>query len=357
MIVRIVGDRHVGALTYARVVDERDIAYIYPAPYWSLDESDWVKSLLLFFDGVAILLPDYMYGRHQRSDPSLVLPLEEQGLLRVLEPRTWIDEPARVELAATMGALADSGAFDALDKSVYFQELSSSRAGYNVDVSVAEDLVERLFKLGLARPTEDGVSIPMHPTVRTTMLVLLGQLSRGVGQRGGETVHPATSNATAVGDLRQFLLSGPLDTSPGVVDLDLEHVGLNVGPVPLDDILAFRAEHLDEHKAYTRRLRQFLGELSATVDAESRVDLLIERREELADEARRLQKQARTSIHANLGSFGLGIAGAVWSMTGNDAIGALLGVGSLAVGLGTLRSSDTVGAYSYLFSASNQFRG
>ena len=44
--------------------DYPDIAYYYPAPYWSWNESSWVKSLLLFFDEVAILLPHYMYGQH-----------------------------------------------------------------------------------------------------------------------------------------------------------------------------------------------------------------------------------------------------------------------------------------------------
>ena len=27
-----------------------DTAYYYPAPYWSSRDSDWIKSLLLFFD-------------------------------------------------------------------------------------------------------------------------------------------------------------------------------------------------------------------------------------------------------------------------------------------------------------------
>ena len=34
-----------------------DVAYYYPAPYWGMDEGGWVKSLLLFFDKVSILLP------------------------------------------------------------------------------------------------------------------------------------------------------------------------------------------------------------------------------------------------------------------------------------------------------------
>ena len=87
------------AETYAETVSNIvDVAYIYPAPYWRLSEHDWIKSLLLFFDVVAILLPDYMYGRHHVADPSLAEPLEERGMLRVHEPNDWIDDQARVDL-------------------------------------------------------------------------------------------------------------------------------------------------------------------------------------------------------------------------------------------------------------------
>ena len=46
---------------------------------------------------------------------------------------------------------------------------------------------------GLARPSEDGLSIPMHPEVRTTILVLLAQLARAAGRRHGIDLPPATS--------------------------------------------------------------------------------------------------------------------------------------------------------------------
>ena len=59
-----------------------DTAYFYPAPYWGSRDSDSIKSLLLFFYDVAILLPGYMYGRHTDADPTLTEPLEDPGLLR-----------------------------------------------------------------------------------------------------------------------------------------------------------------------------------------------------------------------------------------------------------------------------------
>ena len=35
-----------------------ELAFYYPNPVWS--DSDWVKNLVLFFDGIALLVPDYM---------------------------------------------------------------------------------------------------------------------------------------------------------------------------------------------------------------------------------------------------------------------------------------------------------
>ena len=141
----------------------RETAYYYPAPYWSAEEGNWVKSLLLFFDEVAILLPDYMHGRHRAADPTLATPLEELGLLRILEPKEWIDNEMAEKLAETIVSLLADGVFDELPESSYFAELSQSRIGYGADVELAEFLVQELRTRGLAKPSEDGVSIPLHP--------------------------------------------------------------------------------------------------------------------------------------------------------------------------------------------------
>lgn len=52
-----------------------EIAYYYPEPYWLANEGGWIKSLLLFFDEVAILLPSYMKGRNLIAD----LPSQDQS--------------------------------------------------------------------------------------------------------------------------------------------------------------------------------------------------------------------------------------------------------------------------------------
>jgi hypothetical protein len=44
----------------------KEIAFYYPGPIWQ--GSDWIKTLILFFDGVGILLPNYMKGKLEHED-------------------------------------------------------------------------------------------------------------------------------------------------------------------------------------------------------------------------------------------------------------------------------------------------
>ena len=331
-----------------------DTAYYYPAPYWSSGDSDWIKSLLLFFDDVAILLPDYMYGRHTDADPTLADPLEDRGLLRVLEPNDWVDEEVAEKLAEVIVELLTNGAFDDLGKTKYFANLSRSRMGYGADVKLAEFLVDELQARGLARPSEDGVSIPLHPDVRTTILVVLARLSRISGKKRGMTLHPVTNMPEAVTDLVMTLSRESMPSHDKVIKLDLEPVSFNLATIPLDDVLAFRREHEDAHRAYMRDLRGFMAELAEIDNPDERERVLLQRRQELADAAHDIQRSTRRTLGKNLASWSLGIAGSVLSVAARDPLGLVLtaaGVISEMVPSGPKR----VSAYSYLFAADHTF--
>ena len=331
-----------------------ETAYYYPAPYWAWREGDWIKSLLLFFDDVAILLPDYMYGRHTDADPTLVEPLEERGLLRVLEPKNWVDQEITEKLAEIVVELLTTGAFDDLPRANYFAELSRSRIGYGADVDLAGFLVEELQAKGLARPSEDGVSIPLHPAVRTTILVILAQLARVAGAKHGMTIHPATNNFRAVTDLIETLSRETMPSRDNVINLDLEPVTFDLASIPLDDVLQFRTEHQDAHRAYMRDLRGFMCELAGIDNPNEREVGLLQRRQEIADKAHDIQRSTRMELGKNLASWSLGITGGVWSLTTGDLFGlALSAVGMI---LGAVPSnSKTVSAYSYIFDANRTF--
>ena len=335
-------------------VNERsDVAYYYPAPYWGIREGGWVKSLLLFFDKVSILLPNYMYGRHHAADPVLAEPLEDRGLLEVLEPSKWIDEAMAKNLAATVSGLLTNGVFDGLSNEVHFRELSQSRIGYGADVDLAESLVAELQAKGLAKPTEDDVSIPLHPAVRTTILVILAQLARSAGNKHNLSIHPATNDGRAMRDLIDTLSRERMPSRERVIALDLEPVSFNMDSVPLDELLQFRTENQLAHRTYMRDLRGFVAELSEVCRPEERRVLLLQRRQEIADAAHDLQSSTRRALGRNLPSWSFGIAGSVWSATTGDPIGFLFGTLGLLSGIKGARgaSPNQVSAYSYLFQA------
>jgi hypothetical protein len=243
-------------------------------------------------------------------------------------------------------------AFADLDTTVHFAQLSQSRMGYGVDTSLADLLVDELRQRGLARPSEDGVSIPLHPVVRTSILVILGQLARGVGQERGDVIHPTTSDSRAMVDLLATLKRPTLPSASHVVAPDLEAVTLDLSRVPLNEVLAFRAQYGRDHRSYINRLRAFMVDL-AQIDESEREALTIGRRQELADTAHDLQRNTRRSFARNLATWSLGIAGSVWSARAGDPLGLALAAGGLAAGL-LVDSEPQPSAYSYVFRAERQ---
>ncbi len=190
-----------------------EIAFYYPGPIWR--SSDWIKTLILFFDGLGVLLPNYMRGKLEQEDPATAIPLMDKGLLHVLEPEKIVDERATKRLGETMGEIIESGALDTLSKDTRFHEISYSRMGGYGDERIAGDLWKRLKSKGLAKDSEDGVSIPMHPIVRALILVLLSQILRPHGANLGAELSPATDRPDMVQALEE-LLSLPNTPSAGV---------------------------------------------------------------------------------------------------------------------------------------------
>ena len=103
---------------------------------------------------------------------------------------------------------------------------------YGVDFDLAEALVSELRAKGLAKPSEDGVSIPLHPTVRTAILVILSQLARSAGNKQNLSVHPATNDTRAVQDLIDTLSRDRMPSRDTVIAFDLEPVSLDLESVP-----------------------------------------------------------------------------------------------------------------------------
>lgn len=332
-----------------------EIAYYYPEPYWLAREGGWIKSLLLFFDEVSVLLPSYMHGRHLVADPTLAAPLEDRGLLRVLEPETFVDDIAATRLTEVIEALIEGGSFDELPRAAQFAELSMSRMGNGTLREVAEKVSDKLRERGLAAATQDGVSIPMHPAVRGTYLLMLAQLARETGARHDLDLHPVTNGRGAEEAFRGLLELEAMPSRGEVIDFDLQVVAVDLDDIPLDDVLQFKHESAGAHRKYMQHLRQFALDLGA-MEPTDRQRALADRQADLQDEARDLRQRALAAWRSprNATGFALGLAGAAWSVATGSAIPAALT--AIGAGVAMLPSKAHGSAYSYLFDAQKRLR-
>ena len=329
----------------------REVAFYYPNPMWS--NGDWIKNLILFFDGVALLVPDYMQNRPEQQDPAIVAGLEEHGLFHIIHPEEVVDAAATAKLADAFDQLMQSGRLDRFARpTTTFHELSRSRLGYSGDPGLADGLVAELRKRGLAKHSEDGVSIPMHPVVRTLVLVLLAQILRPCGKALNLELSPTTDRPELVAALGEVLgVDGPADAS-AVITADLNAVGVDVGPFPMDELLDFRRQYYVEHQRYRLAIRSFTAEMSRMAPDERDTAFRL-RRAELDDLAADLERIGRAAWKRPA-SFALGLTAAAWTAIQADSIGALL-AGAAAVLGASEAEAPQLGAYSYLFRARGRF--
>ena len=273
--------------------DRRELAFYYPNPMWV--DGDWIKSLVLFFDGVALLLPKYMRERPEQLDAPTVVGLKEQGLLEIIEPEHAVDKSATERLAMEMANIITSGVLDDLAReATAFHALSMSRLGLYGDEGLYKMIFDELKDRGLATDSEDGVSVRLHPMVRSLVLVLLSQILRPYGKTIRATLNPATDRARLVNALSE-LLSQRMEASVGsVVEFDLNTVTVDLAAVPIDEVLSFRGQYRDEHRRYMLYARKFAMELSGMSNEEQELAFEI-RQTELNDLASDLRRLARKS--------------------------------------------------------------
>ncbi|MFO1207933.1 MAG: hypothetical protein U1E40_01780 [Amaricoccus sp.] len=328
-----------------------EVAFYYPGHLWR--ESDWVKTLLLFFDGVGLLVPEYKKHEPELLDPVLAEPLRQRGFLHYLVADEIVDREATERMITPILGLVSAGVFDRLSKEgTAFHTISMSRMGFYGHNELAKHLYETLRARGLARPSEDGVSIPLHPQVRYLILVLLSQILRANGAALGYDLCPATDMPRVVDALTE-LLDVPTNASTGhVVAFDLQTVSVDLAAIPLDEVLAFKALHGGEYRAYARSIRQFSRELGL-LPPEDRSKAFADRQSELNDMSSDLKRSARAAWKRPA-TFALGLAGAAWTYVSGDWIGALLGGGAILLEEASSPSNER-GAFSYLFRAHEQF--
>jgi hypothetical protein len=78
----------------------RELAFYYPNPMWT--RGDWIKNLVLFFDGIALLVPGYLKRRPEEIDPAIVSGLRKHHLLQIVKPEKAVNKAATEKLVMAL---------------------------------------------------------------------------------------------------------------------------------------------------------------------------------------------------------------------------------------------------------------
>lgn len=335
-----------------------DFAFYYPGQYWL--NVDWAKNLVCFFDGIAMLIPEHMPDYFRSDDDPIVSSLKDENLFHVIRPEKVVDNQATEKLAEAFNEIIASGRLDHLINRGHqnfrqsdFSSLSRSRLGYYGNQELADSIFQGLKSRGLADDSEDGITIPMHRTARSLILVLLAHILKPKGEDMGITLSPATDQRHLINALGEILKSESSPPASGdIVSFDIEVVGVDFGPVPMDEILDFRQQHYHQHQGYILSVRKFARELSL-MPPDEREASFEQRREELKALSHDLRRIYRGSWKIPF-SFGIGLAGAAWAANQGDPIAGALAALAAVPALIPDKPKE-VGVYSYLISAKQNF--
>ena len=335
-----------------------DFAFYYPGQHWR--DVDWIKNLICFFDGIAMLVPYGMPNPLRIDDDPVTWALEDHELIRVIRPEEVIDEKATEALAEAFGEIITSGRLDHLTQGhakntikTDFEALAKAKLGVHIDQKLANSIFQTLYSKGLAYDTGDGVSVRMNRTVLALVLVLLAHILKPKGEDIGITLSPATDQRKVINILGELLKTESSPPAVGdIVSFDMAKVGVDFRRVPIDEILDFRQQHYCQHRDYILSVRAFARELSL-MPPDEREAKFEQRQEELKDISHDLRKTYRVSWKTPF-SFGIGLVGAAWAANQGDPIaGALAALAAVPALIPD--EPQEVGVYSYLISAKRRF--
>ncbi|MFJ2471658.1 hypothetical protein ACIOWI_01460 [Streptomyces sp. NPDC087659] len=344
-----------------------ELAHYYPDWIWQARSLDWMKSLLLYFDGLAIVLPTNLFEVAVEADPILAQPLLEKGMLHNFPPREWLtSERAAAVRQAANAVAARSGPTAGLGvQAATLSTFHFVAHGEDADRIIGQMLESRV--IGASYPA--SALIQLQPAVRLVMLFavalaaqasltthrihLVGDHDTEINGRGifrvlgasGASVH--TLGTDESGRSMRRLPSKALSLGD-VLSRDIQNVGVDLSGVPLDEVLDYRRRHGDTYRAYARGLRGFVASLGA-VDAADQEQRLRDRAEEIADQAAALRR-ARLDWGRPVAALTLSGMSAAWTLSQTDLWGAVLA--GLAAAAGFAAPTRKTSAFTYLFERS-----
>jgi hypothetical protein len=327
------------------------VGILYPSGYRIDSRRNWHKSLLLFYDSLVALGTEAQIRTARRINSDTWEELQDRGLLHVVDPQLLINPRAIHNLRSAL--LHQSSADSPEIPTQHINQNPVSNFDYETSSNVsflASMIFSELRTNGLA----DNIPPPRRPLTQAWMriLALLPQLLRPAG-------YGLKFDLQAISDQYGYLqglldLLDSLHPTNSTVVFDLEQVTADLRRVPLNEVLAFRAQHGSDYRSYARKLVEFMEELSVLSMAEFS-SKWPDRRDELADDAADLRRIARRAWGLSHGRLSLGIVGTVWSQDIDDAH--IEEVSSTHGILGAANVPCPTSCFSYVLSPQRTLRG
>ena len=189
-----------------------DFAFYYPGQRFQ--NVDWIKNLICFFDGIAMLIPENLPNYLDQHAEETVCALKDRNFFRVIRPEEVVDQKAAEALARELGKIIDSGRLDHLVGSSAFDTLAKAKLGTHSDHELANSIFQKLMSRGLACDLRDDVYVSVNETVLVLVLTLLAHILKPKGEDMGITLSPATDQRDVVDVLHGILES---DSAPPAV--------------------------------------------------------------------------------------------------------------------------------------------
>ena len=332
-----------------------EFAHYYGDWFWPEERIAWVKSLLLFFDGIALAMPRATAALFIDSDPVLAQPLTELGLLRNYPPNLWLKSPFKEDRSvlgrffATQTELGtcscgDLGHVDALSAPRSIRELAHDRSKKEFRKTVEG------FNRSLDRTMRQYGSSPALARALTVNVT-----SRFLQQYVTDVwIQPVIDDDDAASFVASAM--GEQNTSRARIILnDLLHLDLDLSAVPLDEVLDFRRQYAAEYRSYSHQVRQFALELSLLPESDQSF-ALEDRRTELDSRARQLRKIGHSAFAHRTLSMGFGFAGAAWTLAHGDVWAAAFAAGAIAAGISKPDPEPIGAAYTYILRMQNSLK-
>ncbi|MFJ5779488.1 hypothetical protein [Streptomyces sp. NPDC093094] len=345
----------------------QQLAHFYPGWIWGDQSAGRMKSLLLFFDGFALLLPEEHFDSVVAREVQLAAPLRQVGLLRNLPPGDWLDRDTAAHIRRVAeyvlprdAPVAGRRSFDGGSLTLGHMTGGAISAGHVAGGGHAEDpdrIVERLLRSGAVtrrRPDlgADMVEMPGHVRAAVLMTLALAAQAKIEDHRihlVGEYARPGRASVVEGIMPRRVRDMLPKSRRAGeILHRDILDVGVDLTRVPLDEVLDYRREHGAEYRKYAQDLRRFVADLEAA-EPHDRQRMIDERADMIADHASDLRR-TRRAWGRPVAALVLAGAGAAWTLhQADDALGAIISLAGAMVGAAPPTRPET--PFTYLVGA------